>query len=101
MEICLSSGSILYGDKAYTSYSFEDYLQEIEQIRLIPDRKASLTRQHSGPIRYLQGILRKRVETTFSMLTRLFPRKIHAVTKAGFLLKIVVFVVSFSLNQLL
>jgi IS5 family transposase len=101
MEISLCPGSIIYGDKAYTNYSFEDYLQETEQIRLIPDRKANLTRQHSGCIRYLQSVLRKRVETTFSLLTRLFPRKIHAVTAAGFLLKIVIFVVSFSLSQLL
>lgn len=99
MEISLSPNSVVYGDKAYTNYSFEDYLNEFEQIRLIPDRKANLTRQHSGCIRYLQSILRKRVETAFSILVRLFPRKIHAVTKAGFLLKIVIFVVSFSLQQ--
>jgi IS5 family transposase len=101
MEISLCSGSVIYGDKAYTSYSFEDYLEETEQIKLIPDRKVNLARQHSGCVCYLQRILRKRVETTFSMLVRLFPRKIHAVTKAGFLLKIIIFVVSFSLSQLL
>lgn len=101
MEISLCSGSIIYGDKAYTNYSFEDYLEEVEQIRLIPERKANLTRQYSGCTRYLQSILRKKIETAFSMLVRLFPRKIHAVTKAGFLLKIVIFVVSFSLKELL
>ncbi len=101
MEISLPFGSIVYGDKAYTNYSFEEYLTEFEQIRLIPDRKANLFRQHSGCIRYLQSVLRKRIETTFSMLVRLFPRKIHAVTKAGFLLKIIVFVISFSLSQFL
>lgn len=101
MEASLPFDSIIYGDKAYTNYAFEDYLAEFEQIRLIPDRKANLLRQHSGCIRYLQSILRKRIETTFSMLVRLFPRKIHAVTKNGFLLKIIIFVISFSLSQVL
>lgn len=101
MEISLPVCSVIYGDKAYTNYSFEDYLEEFEQIRLIPDRKVNLSRQHSGCVRYFQSVLRKRVETTFSMLVRLFPRKIHAVTKTGFLLKIIIFVISFSLKQFL
>ena len=42
-----------------------------------------------------------RIETTFSQLVSLYPRKIHAVTKEGFLLKLIVFVVSFSLKLLL
>lgn len=101
MEISLPISSIVYGDKAYTNYALEDYLEEFEQIKLIPDRKANLSRQHSGCLRYLQSVLRKRIETTFSMLVRLFPRKIHAVTKEGFLLKIVIFVVSFCLSPFL
>src|SRR6185312_6840100 len=55
MEMDLAPGSIVYGDKAYTDYVLEDYLEEIEKIRLIPDRKANLKRQHSGCIRYLQS----------------------------------------------
>jgi len=96
MEMDLAPGSVVYGDKAYTDYTLEDYLAEIEKIRLIPDRKANLKRQHPGCVRYLQSVLRKRIETTFSQLVSLFPRKIHAVTSDGFLLKILVFVVSFS-----
>lgn len=101
MEIDLPQGSAIYGDKAYTQYSLEDSLQEFEQIKLIADRKTNATRQHSGCVQYLQSILRKRIETTFSQLTNMFPRKIHAVTKQGFLLKLVVFVVSFSIEQAL
>jgi IS5 family transposase len=101
MEIDLAPGSVVYGDKAYTDYTLEEYLAETETIRLIPDRKANLKRQHSGCLRYLQSVLRKRIETTFSQLVSLFPRKIHAVTKEGFLLKLIVFIVSFSLKQLL
>lgn len=101
MDMSLAPGSTVYGDKAYTDYALEDYLAEIERIKLIPDRKVNLKRQHSGCIRYLQGVIRKRIETTFSQLVSLFPRKIHAVTREGFLLKLVVFVVSFSLRELL
>lgn len=101
MEMDLAPGSVVYGDKAYTDYTLEDDLADIEKIRLIPDRKVNLKRQHPGCIRYLQSILRKRIETTFSQLVSLFPRKIHAVTCDGFLLKVIVFVVSFSLKQVL
>jgi len=99
MEIDLPQGASIYGDKAYTQYSFEDDLQEFEKIKLIADRKTNATRQHSGCVRYLQSILRKRIETTFSQLTSMFPRKIHAVTKEGFLLKLVIFIISFSIEK--
>lgn len=101
MDMNLEPGSIVYGDKAYTDYALEDYLAEMEEIKLIPERKVNLRRQHSGCIRYLQSVFRKRIETTFSQLVSLFPRKIHAVTREGFLLKLVVFIVSFSLKELL
>jgi len=91
----LGLNATIYGDKAYTQYSLEDDLQEFEKIRLIADRKTNATRQHSGCIQYLQSILRKRIETTFSQLTSMLPRKIHAVTKNGFLLKLIIFIVSF------
>lgn len=101
MEIDLPQGASIYGDKAYTHYSLEDDLQEFEKIKLIADRKTNATRQHSGCVRYLQSVLRKRIETTFSQITSMFPRKIHAVTKEGFLLKLVIFIISFSIEQAL
>ena len=100
MEIDLPIGASIYGDKAYTHYSLEDELQEFEKIKLIADRKTNATRQHSGCVQYLQSVLRKRIETTFSQLTSMFPRKIH-VTRKGFLLKLIIFIVSFSIEQVL
>jgi hypothetical protein len=99
MEIDLPFGSSVYGDKAYTSYPFEDELMEHANIRLVADRKKNLTRQHLGPLRYIQRVLRKRIETTFSQLTLLFPRKIHAVTSKGLILKLVIFIVAYSLKK--
>jgi len=101
MEIDLPHGALIYGDKAYTQYSFEDDLQEFEKIKLIADRKTNATRQHSGCVQYLQSVLRKRIETTFSQLTSMLPRKIHAVTRKGFLLKLIIFIISFSIEQVL
>jgi hypothetical protein len=99
MEIDLPQNASIYGDKAYTQYSLEDDLQEFEKIRLIADRKTNATRQHSGCLQYLQSVLRKRIETTFSQLTSMFPRKIHAVTKKGFLLKLIIFIISYTIEQ--
>lgn len=101
MELDLIPNSRIYGDKAYTDYDFEDLLNEIAGIDVIPERKINAKRQHSGCLRYLQSILRKRIETTFSGITRLFPRKIDAVTAKGFLMKLVIFLCSFALQNLL
>ena len=81
----------------YRSYR----LNEIAEIQVIPERKANAKRQHSGCLRYLQSILRKRIETTFSGITRLFPRKIEAVTANGFLMKLLIFISSFALQHFL
>lgn len=96
MDIDLPWGSCVYADRAYSDYSYEDFLREAAGISLIPQRKACLKRQHSGPLAYIQSIMRKRIETMFSQITRLFPKSIHATTRKGFLLKILLFIISFS-----
>lgn len=100
MAIDLPEGAIIYGDKAYTDYRFEDELNEDGSISLIAERKKNAKRQHSWCLQYRQKIFRKKVETVFSQLTALLPRKIHAITKEGFILKIVVFLVAFCLKQI-
>jgi hypothetical protein len=49
---------------------------------------------------FLSKRLRKYIETVFSGLTSMFARKIHAVTARGFELKIVWFVLAFSIQCL-
>jgi hypothetical protein len=49
---------------------------------------------------YLQAHFRKAVETAGSLLARLMPKSIHAVTAQGFELKVVLFVVALSFNRL-
>jgi hypothetical protein len=42
---------------------------------------------------------RKGIETAFSQLTARFPKHIHAVTAAGFVLKLVLFIFVHTLDQ--
>ena len=46
---------------------------------------------------YVCGVFRKRVETTFSQLTKRLARSVHAVTPRGLELKILLTVLAFSL----
>ena len=53
MDLDLPWGSCIYADRAYSDYSYQDFLQEAAGISLIPQRKACLKRQHSGPLAYI------------------------------------------------
>ena len=97
MQIDVRFGSTLYGDRAYTDYSFEDVLRDSMDVRLIPERKPCLRRQHSGPLRYLQSVCRKRIETVFSQITRIFPKSIRAATRRSFILRILLFIIAYTL----
>ena len=77
----------------------EDYYKELEQIQLMVERKSNSKRLDSFALKAYKKFMRKRIETTFSEITGLFPRKIHAVTIQGFILKIVLFIFAYSLNR--
>jgi hypothetical protein len=49
---------------------------------------------------YRQASVRKIVETTGSLIERLLPKSIHAVTAKGFELKVMLFVLASSINFL-
>ena len=85
--------SEVYGDNGYTNYEMEDVFFEQELIRLkIQRRSNTVNRKDSTSAAYIKEMMRKQVETTISTIKALFPRKIHAVTFAGFLLKIMLFI---------
>jgi hypothetical protein len=52
-------------------------------------RKKNAKKQHDPWWNYMINVERKPIETTFSELSALLARKIHAVTQKGFLLKVV------------
>jgi hypothetical protein len=105
-ELDFPEGSVLYGDKAYNEYFYneyftEDLLAEASGIELLPQRKKNSTRAVPAYVEYLQQVYRKRIETGFSLLKRLLPESIHAVTARGFELKVFLFVLACSIDALL
>lgn len=98
LNLDIEKGSVIYGDKGYTDYQYEDLLADVG-ITLCSHRKKNSKRQHSHQVSAIQKYRRKRIETTFSGIIGLMPRHIHAVTFNGFVLKILLFVVVFSVNQ--
>lgn len=98
MKPNLPKESRLYGDAAYNDYGYEDSLWEKEKIKLIAARKQNSKRGHelNDYVNLLN--LRKNIETTFSGITRLLPRKLDAVTSACFEFKILGFIAAFAIN---
>lgn len=94
----LPEGSTVYADSAFTIYDVEDLLLEASGIDLNPMRKKNSKRPVSASTAYLQAVGRKMVETAGSMLERLLPKSIHAVTPAGFELKVMLFVLAYSVS---
>lgn len=101
MQLTLPAGSELYADSGYTDYEQEDLYAECEQIYLQIHRKKNALRVDQPWEKFLKKTFRKPVEAAFSQITHLFPRKIHAVTPEGFLLKIFLFVLAFTINTCL
>lgn len=100
MDLQLPQYSSLYGDSAYTDYTYEDQLKE-RGIRVIIERKENSHRHHVYEDWKDLKFFRRKIETTFSYITALLPRKIHAVTDAGFELKVMGFVIALSINFLI
>jgi len=94
----LPPGSIVYGDSAFTLYAVEDLLREACGIELLPMRKKNSKRPASASLAYLQAVGRKQVETAGSLVERLLPKSIHAVTARGFTLKVFLFVLAYSFS---
>src|SRR3954466_9659231 len=99
LELDLPEGSIICADKAYTDHDFEDLLKEVG-LHLKAQRKKNSKRLMPMWEEFLGKPIRQYVETVFSQLTSLFPKKIHAVTSRGFELKIVCFLLAFSIQCL-
>lgn len=91
--------SKIVGDKAFTVYAIEDDLASIGSA-LCPLRKKNSKRAMAPWEQYLRDLQRKFIETTGSVLMQRFPKTIHAVTSAGVELKVVLFLLAYSLDCL-
>ena len=99
MQIDLPEDSVLFGDRAYNSFSYESELKEDACISLISQRKIKSKRQHSGAVQFIQKFRRKVVETVFSQIIRLMPRSIKVRSSKGFELRIFLFLLAYSIDR--
>ena len=95
----LPTGSEVYADRIYNNYLLEDVLAEAG-IEFKPLRKSNSKRKREYWEERWIHIHRKVVETTGSLINRLLPKKIHAVTSSGFELKVCLFVLAVSFQGL-
>lgn len=95
----LPENSLVIGDKAYNDYTIEDIMKEAG-VFLLPLRKKNSLRPLPPYVFYFQSTIRKVIETTGSLIERLLPKSIHAVTAKGFELKVALFALACSINFL-
>ena len=101
MFMDLPPESSLFGDSAYTAYELEELYRETELIELKICRKSNSKRPDKPYQAFIKNTMRKRIETTISEIVELTPHSIHAVTKNGFLLKILLFVFAFQVKTII
>lgn len=99
MPLDLPQGSELYVDRGYTDDRAEDDLAIAEGIRLRAIRKGNSKRYHQ-PGQFIATLGRKIVESVGSALTELFPKRIHATTLQGFVLKVWGFIFAHNFKRL-
>jgi hypothetical protein len=92
--------SSIYADKAYNDYEVEDLMKESCNIELSPIRKKNSKRVTPPYSAFVQHYHRKRIETAGSLIERVLPKTIHAVTARGFELKVFLFVLAYRINCL-
>lgn len=98
-QVNLPKNSQLFGDKAYNDYEIEDFMYECDEIMLRPIRKSNTKRKDFPYQDAYKKSIRKQIENTFTLITDLLPKHIHATTIEAFLLKIFLFVLAFTILQ--
>ena len=86
-------------DAGYNFYEWEDYLREIEEIKLQVPRKANSKRGREPWLEIHKSLIRKYIETMIGEISKMFPKKIHATTFNGFLLKIALFLFAYQIDK--
>jgi hypothetical protein len=88
LELDLPERSIIYADKAYTDYDYQDLLEGVG-LHLKTQRKENSKRPMTAWEEFLGKPVRQSIETVLSVLSSMLSKKIHAVTPRSFELKIV------------
>lgn len=97
----LPEGSRNISDSGYTDYQAEDLILECEKIWMDVVRKSNSKRKEPAYRTFYKNVMRKVIENTFSQITAWFPKHIHATSIKGFILKLKLFIWSFTLNKAL
>ena len=101
LDFDLPAGSVVWQDSGFTDYQWEDFYRQEEDIDFATQRKKNSLRGDDFPTYIAKKQNRKLVETSISEITARFPKRIHAVTRAGFEFKLFLFVMAFSLFKYL
>lgn len=97
----LPRGSTMFGDKAYTSQSFEINLLASRDLLLLAERRLNSKRGQSLIYARYGKKIRKKIETVFSSMINLLPRRIHVTTEKGLLLKLMMLITAFAMSFLI
>ena len=73
-------------------------LEEMGTIKLKAATKKNSIHKNTKEQALEINYFRKRIETTFASINALFPKKIHAVTPEGFLLKVLFTIIAVILH---
>jgi Transposase DDE domain len=99
LKLELPEGAIICADKGYADYHYEDLLEDVG-LHLKAQRRKRSKREMPAWVEFLGKPIRHYIETVFSKLSAMFAGRIHAVTPRGFELKIVCFLLAFSIQCL-
>jgi hypothetical protein len=81
------------------SPNYEEDCLEAENIKMMIARKSNSKKKHEPWQDFLISFSRKRIEIMFSQISVMFPKRIHAITANGFMLKLILFIFVFTLNE--
>lgn len=99
LPLALPRGAQVAADAAYTFYEWEDALKETDGVQLLVGRKRNSKRRDLPARHDYKQWLRRRIETVFGEIAKLFPKKIHATTLSGFILKISLFLFAYQIDK--
>jgi hypothetical protein len=92
------TGIIIYGDRVYNAHAIGDCLEQ-SNISLNPVRKKNSKIKYGSLIEDGIMLIRKGIESVFSVITQRFPAHIHAVTANGFELKVFLFILAYGIEK--
>lgn len=99
LALDLPKDAQLFVDAGYNYYEWEDYLRDIENLKLQVPRKINSKRGREPWQEVYKSVMRKYIETTIGEIEKMFPKKIHATNLNGFLLKIALFLCAFQIDK--